>query len=101
MNAPLVRIAAALLIQKAIASDARRATKYISDKLVIRATRRQYKGTPSKGNIEITLTIGKPNFLERKFIKACKKAGERFPVKNTQMKWFPAAIHWKKLRSKK
>jgi hypothetical protein len=64
-------------------NEVKRATKYLSDKVVVKATRR---GTPRKGsNLEMVLTVGKPNFKERNFIKACKKANESFPVKKIQL----------------
>lgn len=64
-----------------------RATKFFSETLIVRGVRRTYGGKIAKGNTEILLTIGKPNYAEREFIKACKKAGEPFPVKNIQIKW--------------
>jgi hypothetical protein len=64
-----------------------KATKYFSDKLIVRAVRRTYGRKIVKRNIEIVLTIGKPNYQERAFIKQCKKSGEPFPVKNIQIKW--------------
>jgi len=70
-----------------IEGGARKATKYFSDKLIVRAVRRTYGGKITKGNAEITLTIGKPNYKEREFIKLAKKAGEKFPIKNIQIVW--------------
>jgi hypothetical protein len=64
-----------------------KATKYFSDKLIVRATRRTYGGKIVKGNTEIVLTIGKPNYEEREFIKKCKRTGDPFPVKKIQIKW--------------
>ena len=62
-----------------------KATKFVSPKEIVRATRT--KTTFRKGgNIEITLTIGRPNYAEREFIKDCQKAGEPFPVRNIQIK---------------
>jgi hypothetical protein len=63
-------------------TSSRKATKYVSDKLVINATRRTYQGKILKGNIEVVLKIGKPNYQERQFIKLLKKSKEPFPVKN-------------------
>jgi len=37
----------------------------------------------------MVLTIGRPNYAEREFIKLCKKAGEPFPVKKMQLKFYP------------
>ncbi len=77
------------VVQTLISNEARRATKYISEKLVIKATRRFLRGKFHRDNIEIFLTIGRPNYLERDFVKKCRKAGEPFPVKKIQLK-FPS-----------
>ncbi len=70
-----------------VIGEAIKATKYMTDKHVIRAVRKTFKGKILKNrNIEITLTIGRPNFLEREFIKKCKKANEPFPIKKIQLK---------------
>lgn len=69
-----------------IRTEARTATKYLDEKTIVRASRKVFNGKLSKGNIEIILTIGKPNFKEREFIKKCKKVGEPFPVKKIQLK---------------
>lgn len=67
------------------------ATKFVSRTLVVRATRRLFKRKlPSKShNIEAVLTIGRPNYLERDFIKLCLKAREPFPVKAIQLRFPP------------
>jgi len=70
-----------------IKNEAVSATKYISDKIIVRTTRRAYKGKFAKDRLEILFTIGKPNFAEREFIKKLKKAGEPFPVKKIQLKF--------------
>lgn len=54
-----------------------KATKFISKDKIIRATRTRYGGKFSKGNIEITLSIGRPNFAEREYIKKNKE--QKFP----------------------
>jgi hypothetical protein len=72
-----------------IYNGVRQATAYLSEHEVIRATRRQYGKEKWRKNepIEMLLTIGRPNYRERLFIKSCKKAGEPFPVKNIQIKF--------------
>ena len=55
--------------------------------MIIRGTRT--KIFRSTDNIEIILTIGKPNYLEREFIKKCVKAKEPFPVKKIQFQNWP------------
>ncbi len=64
-----------------------KATKYISEKLTVKATQILYKKSkPSPRAIEIRLTASRPNYDERAFIKTLKKAGEPFPVKKVQLK---------------
>lgn len=58
-----------------------KATEYVSPKLIVRAVRKTYGKKILKGNIEIILTIGKPNYVEREIIKAQQKAGVVFPLK--------------------
>lgn len=65
-----------------------KATLYESERDVITATRRRFKGKFGQGNVDIILKIGRPNYVEREFIKACKKAGEPFPVKKVQLKLY-------------
>jgi hypothetical protein len=68
-------------------SDVYQATKYLSEKEIVRATLKRFHKRISKtGNRDIVLTIGRPNFKERLFIKSCKKAGEPFPIKKIQLK---------------
>lgn len=62
------------------------AAKYLSEKMVVRATRPRFDGKLSKGNLAVTLVVGKPNFKQREFIKMCKKAKVPFPVRNVQLK---------------
>lgn len=64
------------------------ATKYLSPKLVIRAT---WHNKPSKRNNRETMvvTFGQPNYLERAFVKLAKKAGEPFPIKKVQLRAWP------------
>jgi len=58
------------------------ATKFISPKETVKATIRRYKGKILKNHRkEILVTIGKPNYRDRVFIKMLEKSGEPFPVK--------------------
>lgn len=77
------------LINTLIENKAMKATKYQSPTSIIRAVRTRYGKSFHRGNIEITITIGKPNFLEREFVKDCVKAKEPFPVKKIQLKFLP------------
>lgn len=62
------------------------ASVYQAPNLVVTATRRG-KERANSGHLEMVLTIGKPNFRGRAFVKACQEAGEPFPVKKAQVRW--------------
>jgi len=62
----------------------RKGTKYLSSELTVKATRRHKLDKRDK-NQEFVVTVGRPNYAEREFIKKCKKAGEPFPVKKVQL----------------
>jgi hypothetical protein len=60
-----------------------KATVYLSETHTIKATiHHKYHRQRV-----ITFTDGRPNYAERKFIKACKQAGEKFPIKKIQVKF--------------
>lgn len=84
------------VIETLISQNAQKATQFISPTEIIRAVRSSYKYYKYSGkrkfakkgnNIEITLTIGKPNYAEKEFIKKCQKVGEPFPIKKIQLKF--------------
>lgn len=89
------------IVSQLLESGAIRATKYISPKEIVRAVRTSYRFNGRKirkgENVEITLTLGKPNYAERLFIKQCQKAGEPFPVKKVQLKFPPQKKKFKKI----
>lgn len=68
-------------------NGAKTSTVYVSEKLVVRATRRTYRRNYRGRNkpIELSVTIGRPNYSARQFIKLAKRAGEPFPVKKVQL----------------
>jgi hypothetical protein len=65
-------------------------TRYISPHYVEKATRR---GRPGKNRITVQetylITIGKPNYAEKRQIKLYREVKEPFPVKRLQLKWYP------------
>ncbi len=76
----------AKLAEVLISEGAYRATKFISEKDVIKATRRG-KIDRRNSRTEILFTLGTPNYIEREFIKKLKQCGEPFPVKKILLKW--------------
>lgn len=65
----------------------RQARAYVSPKFVAKATR-QSKPRANARSETFLLTVGKPAYMERRFIKACLKVGEPFPVKKVQLKFY-------------
>lgn len=61
------------------------AVKYNSEDERIKMSKVYRKTYP----LDLRLTIGRPNYSERKFIKQCVKAGEPFPIKKIQLKYWP------------
>lgn len=78
------------VVEHLLKHNAVKAVKYLAPNLVVRAVRTRFnKKILGYGNKEVTLTIGKPNYLERDAIKECQKAGEPFPVKKVRLKLPP------------
>lgn len=73
-----------LVAQLALGPDVYRATKFLGPDLVVRATRPHKYDRRNRSNT-VVVTVGKPNYREREFIKACRKAGEPLPVKKIQL----------------
>lgn len=69
-------------------TNIRRATAYISPKLTIKATA-QRKIDKGDRFATVLLTVGAPNFVERRFIKVCQKAGMAFPINSIHHKHWP------------
>lgn len=73
------------LIQLVLVHGARKATKYVSPKEVIKATFQGKRDKRATHNT-VLITVGAPNYAERKFIKLAKKAFEPFPIKKIQLR---------------
>jgi uncharacterized Fe-S cluster-containing MiaB family protein len=65
------------------------ATTFLSEKRVVRATRKRYRGRlqQREDEIDIVLTVGRPNFVARERIKLLKRAGEPFPVRKVHLQF--------------
>lgn len=83
------RNAIASVIEALLEVGARRATKILDKKTVVSACRR-HKPDARNRSTDIVLKLGAPNYLERKFIALCEKAGEPFPVRKVQLKFYPS-----------
>ncbi len=70
------------------AAKAKKATVYLSSNLVVSICfhNRPYARCTRR---DLVVKVGVPNYLETRFIKACKKAGEPLPVKKVQLKFWP------------
>ena len=73
-----------MLIRPLISGTAIKVTKILAPDLTVKVKRRTFgknkRVSPGK-RIDISLTIGIPNFAERIFIKKCLRKGEDFPIK--------------------
>lgn len=85
-------------IESLLRTDAKRATKFLSPKLVVSVQRVAYKNKIDRRDTRTTLVLklGAPNYAERDFIKDCQKAKEKFPVKGVILKFFPEPKKGKK-----
>lgn len=77
------------IITELLSSKAMKATWYESPKRIVRVVRTKYDNKFPQGNIQITLTIGKPNYAERDFIKILKRDGVAFPSQQIYLKYLP------------
>lgn len=69
-------------------SHIRRATAFISPTLTMKATA-QRKQDKRARSATVLVTVGAPNFVERRFIRVCQKAGMAFPLNQIQWKFWP------------
>lgn len=74
-------------VESLLETGARQAVVYQHPNLVVKATRR-HKPDKRARTTEIMLTIGAPNYECQQFIKRCLKAGEPFPVRKVQLKFY-------------
>lgn len=74
-------------VVKHVVSGARKATKYLSPTLTVKATRQHPVDRRNRSDT-IVLSIGKPNYQERDFIRVAKLAKEKFPISKVQLKWY-------------
>lgn len=88
----VIRKHIAQVVEALLTAGAHKAIKYVSPDHVVCACLPAIHRSKRSRSTSIVLTFGKPNFAERKFIKACVKAGELFPVKKIQIK-FPPKRH--------
>src|SRR5688572_24373991 len=66
----------------------KRATVYITPTLTVKATAQHARTrTARERGVTALVTVGKPNFAQREFIKTCIKVGEKFPVRKPQLEF--------------
>lgn len=76
------------VVKALLDSRAKRTTKYLAPDLVVSVCARHRPDKRNRSN-DYVLKLGKPNYLERRFIAQCRQAGEPFPVKKVQLKAWP------------
>lgn len=88
MSQPYSHVASA--IQSLVKTGARSATKYLTPKHTVKVTRQNRPDRRDRTETFL-VTIGKPNYAARQFVKAAIAAGEPFPVRKVQLRFWPAA----------
>ena len=87
MNTPPMK-AFTRAIEGVLGYGARSATVYLSEEQRVTATHVHRPDKRSR-SVTIAVTYGKLNWAGREFVKACKRAGEPFPVRKPQLKFWP------------
>lgn len=77
--------------------DARSATKYISPTERVTVTR-LFRTNRRNTRESLLVTYGAMNWAGRLFVKACQKAGEPFPVKKVQLRFWPKRKNKKRVK---
>lgn len=67
----------------------RRATAYIGPSLTMKATAQRKQRKSGDRSVTVLVTVGRPNFAERRFIRVCQKAAMAFPLNQIQWKFWP------------
>jgi len=65
-----------------------RAVKYLDARTVVSACRR-FRSRVNATRADFVIKVGRPNYLEARFVAACKAAKEPFPVKRVQRQPWP------------
>lgn len=81
--------AIAQVIRVLLKTGARKATKFLSDRETVKVSR-TWKPDRRSRSQTLVVTMGRPNYAEREFLKKCRRAGEPVPVKRVQIKHYPA-----------
>ncbi len=89
MKIKIARCWVAGVVEACLEGGFRSAVKYVSPVLTVKATR-QWPPDGRRKRETLLLSIGTPSYRERRFIKACLKAGEPFPVKKIQFRDYAA-----------
>jgi hypothetical protein len=75
-------------LETLLLSDAKKATVYVSEDMVVSVCRR-FKPDGQARSVDFVLKMGKPNYMERAFLAACKQAAEPIPLHKAQLRQWP------------
>jgi len=68
------------------AAGLRHAIKYLTPTLVVKATV-MHKHIRRASQVSMVVTIGRPNYRERRYVRALKRAGVQFPCRKVQLRY--------------
>lgn len=83
----ITRSALGQVVEAVLETGAYKATKFLGPKETVKATRRRYKRRGRHSITQVLVTVGRPNYAERAFIKKAQAAGEPFPIKKVLLKF--------------
>lgn len=84
-----LRIAYAQVVDSVVINpNIKTARKYLAPNLVVKATRHGKFDARSHSQ-NIVLTVGRPDYKAREFIKTARKAGQQFPIQKLQFRLTP------------
>lgn len=81
------RSAVATVVEACMLMGARRAWIPLDAKTVVKCSRIRPMDRRMKSQ-SCVLTMGAPNYAERKYIKLCAKAGQPLPLRKPIMQWY-------------
>ena len=88
MRMKIPRNAIARAVESVLELGCRKATVYLNELTVVKATA-LHRPDKRERSVTTLVTVGKPNFLERRFIRVCRKSDEPLPVRKVQLKFWP------------
>ena len=83
-----VKLALGQVAALALLGHIKSAKKYLSPQLVVKGTKRGKLSRGRPWHKEVLLTVGRPNYDERAFVKQAMKDGYSFPIQQIMVRYY-------------